>query len=284
VLGQTFDPFGNVLAQTGSGQSVFGFTGEQTDPAGLVFLRARYYDPGVGRFLTADSVVPDPLRSGGWNRYAYVGNNPTNYIDPSGHCFLFGVDTLACVGIWTFITVGGAAAFGSSLYLHQHRDEIRESLDSLRLPGFNLLSPDENPQLVTEPDDIQWCFNPFPMDQVGLPTTLPGPSFDAPWPGGNPPGFYTNPEPLPNVYPQIGGGRGWGVGASQTKVIKGYEVRVDWESPGRDGNVHVTVDGRKIFISDPQNLSGLPKSLRKNEWVQNQVHHAFEQMRRFESQ
>lgn len=74
LVSQTFDPFGNVLEQSGGGQSIFGYTGEQTDPTDLVFLRARYYDPGVGRFLTADSVVPDPLRSGGWNRYAYAYN------------------------------------------------------------------------------------------------------------------------------------------------------------------------------------------------------------------
>jgi RHS repeat-associated protein len=86
ALSQSFDPFGNVLGRTGAGQSVFGYTGEQTDPTGLVFLRARYYDPRVGRFLTADSIVPDPLSSMGWNRYAYVGNNSTNYVDPSGRC------------------------------------------------------------------------------------------------------------------------------------------------------------------------------------------------------
>jgi RHS repeat-associated protein len=86
ALSQSFDPFGNVLERTGAGQSSFGYTGEQTDPTGLVFLRARYYDPRIGRFLTADSVVPDPLSSMGWNRYAYVGNNPVNLSDPSGHC------------------------------------------------------------------------------------------------------------------------------------------------------------------------------------------------------
>jgi hypothetical protein len=74
----------------------------------------------------------------------------------------------------------------------------------------------------------------------------------------------------------------WGSGASQTKTVKGYDVRVDWESPGNNGNVHVTVDGGKIFISDPSDLSGLPKSLRNNDWVQKQVQRAFGQMTRFE--
>ena len=47
LLAQSYDPFGNVLQQTGSGQSIFGYTGEQTDPTGLVFLRARYYNPAI---------------------------------------------------------------------------------------------------------------------------------------------------------------------------------------------------------------------------------------------
>lgn len=43
ALAQSYDPFGNLLEQTGNGQSIFGYTGEQMDPTGLVFLRARYY-------------------------------------------------------------------------------------------------------------------------------------------------------------------------------------------------------------------------------------------------
>ena len=84
-LAQSYDPFGNILSQGSTGSSAFGYTGEQVDPTGLVFLRARYYQPSTGRFLTADSVIPDPLSSQGWNRYAYVGNRPINYADPSGH-------------------------------------------------------------------------------------------------------------------------------------------------------------------------------------------------------
>jgi RHS repeat-associated protein len=118
ALSQSFDPFGNVLERTGTGQSSFGYTGEQTDPTGLVFLRARYYDPRVGRFLTADSVVPDPLRSQDWNRYAYVRNNPVKYNDPSGHC-IFGLDTLVCVvvgGVVLGVAVLDAVDIGTSVY------------------------------------------------------------------------------------------------------------------------------------------------------------------------
>ncbi len=45
-LARWFDPYGAPLTTTGSGSSIYGFTGEQTDPSGNVFLRARYYVPG----------------------------------------------------------------------------------------------------------------------------------------------------------------------------------------------------------------------------------------------
>ncbi len=55
TLEKSYTPFGEVLASSGTGESVYGFTGEVTDPSGLVYLRARYYLPGNGRFITRDS-------------------------------------------------------------------------------------------------------------------------------------------------------------------------------------------------------------------------------------
>ncbi len=76
----TYDVFG---AHTGGGSNQWLFTGEQRDgDSSLYYLRARYYDPAIGRFLGRD-----PLPGG--NLYAYVGSNPVNYADPSGlHCKL----------------------------------------------------------------------------------------------------------------------------------------------------------------------------------------------------
>jgi RHS repeat-associated protein len=204
MLGQTFDPFGNVLEQTGPGQSVFGYTGEQTDPAGLVYLRARYYDPGVGRFLTADSVVPDPLRSQAWNRYIYVENNPIAYIDPSGHqiCVMAHEHI---VPIECNLEGGGPSpggGFGGTSHIRVGIEAVGVAAAALanRFYPFPLLSPDENTQLVTLPDDIQWCFNPFPMDQVDLPFNLPGRPIDVPWWGGIP-GTDVSPVELPIFLP-----------------------------------------------------------------------------------
>lgn len=51
-----FDPYGNPLEQFGSLQTNLGFTGEMTDPSGLLYLRARYTNPSLGMFLTRDPV------------------------------------------------------------------------------------------------------------------------------------------------------------------------------------------------------------------------------------
>ncbi len=65
-----------------------GFTGQEELDFGLVHLNGRVYDPLVGRMMSADPMVPDPLNGQAWNRYAYVINNPLAFTDPSGYCFL----------------------------------------------------------------------------------------------------------------------------------------------------------------------------------------------------
>jgi RHS repeat-associated protein len=55
---------------------------------GLSYYNARWYDAKLGRFLSPDSIVPNPHNPQDINRYSYVLNNPLKYIDPSGHCYL----------------------------------------------------------------------------------------------------------------------------------------------------------------------------------------------------
>ena len=55
------------------------------DPeSGLVYMQARYYDPAVGRFMSADPVGPTPGDGFNFNRYSYANNNPYRFIDPDG--------------------------------------------------------------------------------------------------------------------------------------------------------------------------------------------------------
>lgn len=85
ALDTTYDAFGAIRSQTGAG-STFGYTGEwYTAATGLLHLRACDLNPTLGRFLSADTVQPNAPGSQGFNLYAYVANNPTSWIDPSGH-------------------------------------------------------------------------------------------------------------------------------------------------------------------------------------------------------
>jgi RHS repeat-associated protein len=52
---------------------------------GLMYYGARFYDPALSRFSSADTIVPGVGTSQAWDRYAYGMNNPLRYIDPSGH-------------------------------------------------------------------------------------------------------------------------------------------------------------------------------------------------------
>ena len=50
-----------------------------------MYYNARWYDPALGRFVQADTIIPQPGDPQSWDRYAYVENNPLRYTDPSGH-------------------------------------------------------------------------------------------------------------------------------------------------------------------------------------------------------
>jgi RHS repeat-associated protein len=84
----TYDVFGALRSQVGTSANPYRFTGELQDSQaarGLYYLRARYYDPALSRFLSRDppsgfTGMPQSL-----NRYVYVYNNPTLLIDPYGY-------------------------------------------------------------------------------------------------------------------------------------------------------------------------------------------------------
>jgi len=62
------------------------FTGQKLDEEfGLYYYGARYYWPGIGRFISPDSIVQAPTDPQSLNRYAYCRNNPVNLVDPTGH-------------------------------------------------------------------------------------------------------------------------------------------------------------------------------------------------------
>lgn len=92
----TFTPFGNIDTRTGSRSAslpTHAYTGHEYDPeSDLYYMRARYYDPSLGRFLSPDPALNDGGGSfdrianspGHLNAYSYVTNRPTVMLDPDG--------------------------------------------------------------------------------------------------------------------------------------------------------------------------------------------------------
>ena len=81
-----YDAFGarTNLSAT-SGHQHYGYTGEEFDTeTGLLYLRARYYDPSLGRFISADPYLGRVAMPVTQNRFIYVHNNPLGFVDPSG--------------------------------------------------------------------------------------------------------------------------------------------------------------------------------------------------------
>ena len=79
-------PFGRNAAALDPAAGRFGFTGQEEGLArGIYLLGPRAYDPLLLRFLSADSIIPDPTAGIAYNRYAYAYDNPLSLVDPSGH-------------------------------------------------------------------------------------------------------------------------------------------------------------------------------------------------------
>ena len=100
-----YDPYG--VAQTPVGASStnpFQFTGREKDAtsAGLMYYRARYYNPSWGRFVSEDPIGIN----GGINLYAYVEGNPSGYNDPSGLTAAGGLAGMG-PGAWIGGVIGG---------------------------------------------------------------------------------------------------------------------------------------------------------------------------------
>jgi RHS repeat-associated protein len=89
---QRYKPWGEKRYPTGASTlpTTFRFTGQRQEASlggaeGLYYYGARWYDPSLGRFAQADSIIPGANDPQSWDRYSYVKNNPVGYRDPSGH-------------------------------------------------------------------------------------------------------------------------------------------------------------------------------------------------------
>ncbi|RPJ50871.1 MAG: RHS repeat-associated core domain-containing protein, partial [Methanobacteriota archaeon] len=80
-----YKAWGEVRYASGEMPTDYTYTGQYSYAGdfGLMYYNARWYDPSLGRFAQADTIVPDSVQ--GLDRYAYVNNSPLVYVDPTGH-------------------------------------------------------------------------------------------------------------------------------------------------------------------------------------------------------
>jgi RHS repeat-associated protein len=103
----TYDAFGNITHEEHYKQintlNPYRYTGREFDTDDLYYYRARYYDPTLGAFTS-----PDPIGflGGDMNLYRYVGNDPVNYVDPSGLIVLEALEGIA--GFADSLTMGAS--------------------------------------------------------------------------------------------------------------------------------------------------------------------------------
>ena len=109
------------------------YRGEQFDSdLGLYYLRARYYNPGTGRFLSRDPEDGDPTNPATLHKYLYAGGDPVNALDPTGRDSL--LETVVIYAKRVLPVVSAVKACGLALYgLYSL---INDALDNAyNLPG-----------------------------------------------------------------------------------------------------------------------------------------------------
>jgi RHS repeat-associated protein len=80
-----YDAFGNKIGSTGTTPNNYLYRGEQYDSdLGLYYLRARYYNPATGRFMSRDPEDGKPINPKTLHKYLYAGGDPVNAMDPTG--------------------------------------------------------------------------------------------------------------------------------------------------------------------------------------------------------
>jgi RHS repeat-associated protein len=103
-----YSAYGEILSSSGNTDTPFlynGRDGVMTDANGLYYMRARYYNPEIRRFVSQDTLLGVVINGQSLNRYAYCSNNPVNYVDSSGNSRVLA------------LTIGGAIISGGTLLI-----------------------------------------------------------------------------------------------------------------------------------------------------------------------
>jgi len=129
-------PYGQQYVVEGEFETPFGYNGRDgviSDPNNLIYMRARYYSPSLQRFVSKDPLRGQLDDLASLNRYAYVGGDPVNGVDPSGNYVESGIDIASIgVGVYSFNDNLNQGNYWSAAF-----DGVGIALDScaLALPG-----------------------------------------------------------------------------------------------------------------------------------------------------
>jgi RHS repeat-associated protein len=163
-----YDAFGNQLAAVGATPNVNRYAGEAFDAAlQMTYLRARYMNPGSGRFWTMDPLGGSPFEPRSLHRYLYAGGDPIGRIDPTG---LSAEPPQLVKGklIEKFIGKQFLEAPGGHLRMASGHGaiSIRKMLGFPRIPGISI--PDSFPDLVDFDDHFVMEIKSIKDFQIGL--------------------------------------------------------------------------------------------------------------------
>jgi RHS repeat-associated protein len=299
-----YTAFGEIRLTQGITQTKYRYTGQLAQAElGLDYYVARWYDPYLNHFTQADTLIPEPGKASAFDRYAYVNNNPLKYSDPSGH------DAWEVIGEFS---TGFTYEFAKNVswYSPHAQDALATNYSESDARIVGRIAADISTIIVGVSDVTSGMAIGFAgttiacaatgcvaaVATVGVGAVVVGAGVvtsvnSAAGLGANLGILYSKKSneneqtigknSLPN---QTTTKKGWGSESGQTKEINHTKVRVDWESSGTNGNVHVTLNKNKIYIEDPNDLSALGKKFEKNKWIQQTVKRSFKQLEEYEGQ
>jgi RHS repeat-associated protein len=178
VAEQRYYPYGEERWASGTLPTDRRFTGQRWEQGlGLYDYNARWYHPALGRFVSADTIVPEPGNPQSLNRFSYVLGNPLRYVDPTGYFSeeeimgFFGVETWdevgaifltggALEGLWDWLSILKRASADDAFQIYHRYSERGDSPGSfvhtfiMLFEGFFRVSEDGNLYLEGYPQNL----------------------------------------------------------------------------------------------------------------------------------
>ena len=176
-----YDAFGNKIASSGTTPNKYMYRGEQYDSdLGLYYLRARYYNPATGRFISRDPQDGDAANPATLHKYVYADGDPVDQLDPSGQSAL------------------------------AEEEEIEVKIDSRAPQELTPIAASVSCIFLQAASSIGELTYGLTIHQLIVPIVVPGSCFAIPLPpipigGGGPkrsPSSQPGPQPAPGPFPQ----------------------------------------------------------------------------------